>query len=174
VFVPWLLFRSMRGHDTPSNFSLISKNLVQWTLAFLLVTVAFVFGDHLTPEDSPEALQVGTAASALMIGMLLSNQTTRWDKTVGLLTFEGVCRWRNCCRACDAVVGLLRSVTGVRGFRITVRLRPPLPGDALRHRGLWSTPGRRSLMMRCRAVVPLLGAILMLVPSVAGRAPVAC
>lgn len=90
LFVPWVLFRSMRGHETPSHFSLISKNLVQWTLAFLLVTIAFVFGDHLTPEDSPEALQVGTAVSAILIGMLvLSNQTHPLGQTVGLLTFEG-------------------------------------------------------------------------------------
>ena len=90
LFVPWLLFRSMRGHDTPGSFSLISKNLVQWVLAFLLVVVAFVFGDKLAPDDSLEALQVGTAAGATLIGLLvLSNQTHPLGQTVGLLTFEG-------------------------------------------------------------------------------------
>lgn len=90
VFVPWVLFRSMRGHDTPANFTLISKNLVQWTLAFLLVTLAFVFADKLTPEDSPETLQIGTATGAILIGMLvLANQHHPLGQTVGLLTFEG-------------------------------------------------------------------------------------
>lgn len=90
VFVPWMLFRAMRGHATPSDFSLISKNLVQWVLAFLLVTLAFIFGDRLTPEDSVEALQVGSAAGAILIGLLvLSNQTHPMGQVVGLLTFHG-------------------------------------------------------------------------------------
>lgn len=90
VFVPWFLFRSMRGHETSTDFTLISKNLVQWVLAFLLVTVAFVFGDMMAPEDSLEALQVGTAAGAILIGLLvLANQTHPLGQIVGLLTFEG-------------------------------------------------------------------------------------
>lgn len=89
-FVPWFLFRSMRGYDTPSNFSLVSKNLVQWVLAFMLVVVAFVFGSKLAPDDSLEAFQVGTAAGAILIGLLvLSNQTHPLGQIVGLLTFEG-------------------------------------------------------------------------------------
>jgi hydrogenase-4 membrane subunit HyfE len=90
LFVPWFLFRSMRGHDTPSDFTLISKNLVQWVLAFLLVMVAFVFGDTMAPDNSLEALQVGTATGAILIGVLvLSNQTHPLGQIVGLLMFEG-------------------------------------------------------------------------------------
>lgn len=90
VFVPWFLFRTMRGHATATDFSLISKNLVQWVLAFMLVTVAFKFGETMAPEDSLEALQVGTAAGAILIGLLvLSNQTHPLGQIVGLLTFEG-------------------------------------------------------------------------------------
>ena len=90
VFVPWLLFRTMRSHSTPSDFSLISKNLVQWVLAFLLISVAFMFGDRLTPEDSAEALQVGSAAGAILIGLLvLANQTHPLGQVIGLLTFHG-------------------------------------------------------------------------------------
>lgn len=90
LFVPWFLFRSMRGHETASDFSLIAKNLVQWVGAFLLVALAFIFGSKVSPEDSLESLQVGTAAAAILIGLLvLSNQTHSLGQIVGLLTFEG-------------------------------------------------------------------------------------
>jgi hydrogenase-4 membrane subunit HyfE len=90
VFVPWSLFRGMQGHEMPSDFSLISKNLIQWMIAFLLLVEAFVFGGKMSPGDPHEALQVGTAAGSILIGMLvLANQTHPLGQIIGLFMFEG-------------------------------------------------------------------------------------
>lgn len=90
VFVPWSLFRAMRGHEMPSDFALISKNLVQWMTAFLLLVEAFIFGEKMSPGDPYEALQVGTAAGSILIGLLvLANQTHPLGQIVGLFMLEG-------------------------------------------------------------------------------------
>lgn len=90
VLVPWVLFRRMRGHELPSNFSLIKKSLAHWILAILLVVAAFMFGNRMSDEGTSEALQVGVASSAILIGLLvLSNQKHPLGQIVGLLTFEG-------------------------------------------------------------------------------------
>lgn len=90
VLVPWFLFKTMRGHELPTSFSLIKKSLSQWTTAALLVVLAFMFGSKMSDEGTSEALQVGVAASAILIGMLvLANQNHPLGQIVGLLTFEG-------------------------------------------------------------------------------------
>jgi len=106
VFVPWYLFRRMRSDQSApltqpsppggeggvrgSEFTLVSKNLVQWTLAFLLLVIAFVFGDKISPHDPNEALQIGAAAGAILIGLLvLANQNHPLGQIIGLFTFEG-------------------------------------------------------------------------------------
>jgi hydrogenase-4 membrane subunit HyfE len=90
VFIPWSLFRRMKGHEMPSDFSLISKNLIQWTIAFLLLVEAFIFGDKMSPDDPHEAMQIGTAAGSILIGLLvLANQTHPLGQIVGLLMLEG-------------------------------------------------------------------------------------
>lgn len=90
VFVPWSLFRWMKGHEVSSDFSLISKNLIQWLIAFLLLVAAFMLGHKMSPADPHEALQVGTAAGSILIGLLvLANQTHPLGQIVGLLMLEG-------------------------------------------------------------------------------------
>jgi len=90
VFIPWCLFRWMKGHELPPDFSLIAKNLIQWMIAFLLLVEAFVFGAEMSPGDPHEALQVGTAAGSVLIGMLvLANQTHPLGQIVGLFMVEG-------------------------------------------------------------------------------------
>ncbi len=90
TLVPWVLFQRMRGHELPANFSLINKSLWQWILAVLLVVLAFMFGSRMSEGGTSEALQVGVAASAILVGLLvLANQTHPLGQIVGLLTFEG-------------------------------------------------------------------------------------
>lgn len=89
-FIPWCLFRWMKGREVSSDFSLISKNLLQWMIAFLLLIAAFLFGSKMSPGDPLEALQVGTAAGSILIGLLvLANQTHPLGQIVGLLMLEG-------------------------------------------------------------------------------------
>jgi len=90
VFVPWYLSHRMRNFDTTSDFPLISKDLFQWMLAFGLLAVAFLFGRKMSPHDPQEALQVGTAAGSILIGLqILANQNHPLGQIVGLFTFEG-------------------------------------------------------------------------------------
>ncbi|MDB5389883.1 MAG: hypothetical protein JWM11_5529 [Planctomycetaceae bacterium] len=90
VFVPWSLFRWMKTHEMTNDFSLISKSLIQWMIAFLLLVAAFMFGNKMAPSDPHEALQVGSAAGSILIGLLvLANQTNPLGQIVGLLMLEG-------------------------------------------------------------------------------------
>ena len=87
LFAPWLLLQYASRDD--SEFSLIGKNIFQWAIASFLLGAAFLLGGRLAPDDSYEALQVGTAAGCVMIGMLiLSNQNNRLGQALGLLTIE--------------------------------------------------------------------------------------
>lgn len=90
VFVPYYLVRKMRGEQTSSDFVLVQKSLPRWFFAFALLGVAFLFGRRMSPDDSQEALQVGTAAAAILTGLLiLTNQHHPIGQIVGLLVFEG-------------------------------------------------------------------------------------
>ena len=90
VFIPWYLHHRMRGCDTTRAFSLISKNLLQWILAFGLLAIAFLFGRKMSPDDPHEALHIGTAAASILIGLqILANQNHPLGQIIGLLTFEG-------------------------------------------------------------------------------------
>jgi hydrogenase-4 membrane subunit HyfE len=90
LFVPWILFRAMQGHEMPSDFSLISKSLIQWVIAFLLLVEGFIFGEKMSPGDPHEALQVGAAAGSVLIGLLvLANQTHPLGQIIGLFMLEG-------------------------------------------------------------------------------------
>ena len=90
VLIPWYFIYRMRDFDTTSDFSLISKDLFQWVLAFGLLAVAFLFGNKMSPQDPQEALQVGTAAGSILIGLqILANQNHPLGQIVGLFTFEG-------------------------------------------------------------------------------------
>jgi hydrogenase-4 membrane subunit HyfE len=89
ILAPWLLyFKAPLDYKGP-GFSLIGKNLFQWASAVILMTIGFILGNTLAPDDANESLQVGTAAGCILIGMLiLSNQTNRLGQVVGLLTIE--------------------------------------------------------------------------------------
>lgn len=89
VLAPWYLSRRAAPELKVLQFSLIGKNLFQWASAAILLTIAFMLGGKLAPDDPVEAQQVGTAAGCILIGMLiLSNQTNRLGQAIGLLTIE--------------------------------------------------------------------------------------
>ncbi len=90
VVVPWLLFRSLGNVQLEASFSLIRKSFSQWFLAFLIILTGSIFGRFMSPEDSIQAFQVGTAAIAILTGFLiLANQRHVIGQVVGVITFEG-------------------------------------------------------------------------------------
>lgn len=89
VVAPWLLYRYAITHQGELPFALIGKNIYEWAIAAVLLVGAFLLGDRLAPHDAHEALQVGTAAGCILIGMfVLSRQNARFGQAVGLLTIE--------------------------------------------------------------------------------------
>lgn len=90
LFVPWYLFRQSREVPMPEPFVLIEPSLWPRALALGLVGLAFALGNTVAGQDRREALQVGTAASGILVGMLLiANQRHHGAQLVGLFTFEG-------------------------------------------------------------------------------------
>ena len=90
VIVPWLLFRSMGKVQLEPSFSLIKKSFSQWFLAFLIILTGSIFGRFMSPDDSIQSFQVGTAAIAILTGFLiLANQRHVIGQVVGVITFEG-------------------------------------------------------------------------------------
>ncbi len=90
LLVPWLLFRGMGKYQMDPNFSLIKKHASQWFLAFIIVVLGSFFGRVMSPDDSLEAFQVGTAAIAILTSFLvLANQNHAIGQIVGVITFEG-------------------------------------------------------------------------------------
>lgn len=90
VLVPWLLLRSMGNIQLEPSFSLIKKSFAQWFLIFLIILAGSIFGRFLSPDDSIQAFQVGTAAIAILTGFLiLANQRHVIGQVVGVITFEG-------------------------------------------------------------------------------------
>ncbi|MFO0940488.1 MAG: hypothetical protein U0930_06945 [Pirellulales bacterium] len=89
IVAPILIYRNTDASLKGQEFSLIGKNIFQWTIAGLLMASAYFLGNNLAPESREEALQVGTAAGCILIGMLiLSNQSSRLGQVIGLLTIE--------------------------------------------------------------------------------------
>jgi len=90
VFLPWFLLKHHGKHVPHDDFVLIRTNLFQWLTAGALVGLAYIFSDTLCHDNAEEAAQMGTAATAILIGMLiLSQQTDPLGMVIGLFTIEG-------------------------------------------------------------------------------------
>ena len=90
IFVPLVLLKAMRTISMPPDFTFIKKSVTRWLVAFSLVVLAFGFAWKLTSSNPVEALQVGTAAAAILLSLhVLANQSHPLGQIIGLLTFEG-------------------------------------------------------------------------------------
>lgn len=90
VFVPWYLFKKSNPKSTPRYFSLVGTTLWQRSLVVLLTAVGFAMGLAMGQGDTRETVQIGSAASSLLVGMLMvANQRQPAAQLVGLVTFEG-------------------------------------------------------------------------------------
>ncbi len=90
VFVPWYLFQKYDPKSIPRDFSLVGTTLWQRSLVISLTVAGFVMGLAMGQGDTRETVQIGTAASSLLVGMLMvANQRQPAAQLVGLVTFEG-------------------------------------------------------------------------------------
>ncbi|MCE9564674.1 MAG: hypothetical protein K8U57_21790 [Planctomycetes bacterium] len=90
VFVPWYLLRKTGPKPAPGDFSLVGTTLGERSLVLLLLACGFGAGLVMGRGDTREVAQISTAASSLLIGMLMiANQRQPAAQLIGLFTFEG-------------------------------------------------------------------------------------
>lgn len=89
LVAPGLLFAVLRTRDAEARHDVIPPNMLSWTLAGSLVMAAFAFADGLVPEEGDARLQLGVAASGLLLGFfVLASQSSTFSQMVGALRFE--------------------------------------------------------------------------------------
>jgi hydrogenase-4 membrane subunit HyfE len=86
---PIALYAVLRAQHASARNDVIPPNLMSWTLAIVLVLVAFRFADMLVPGDGDEHSFVAAACAAVLLGLLvLSTQTGPFSQMVGALRIE--------------------------------------------------------------------------------------
>lgn len=90
AFVPWYLLRKCDARYAQRSFALVGTTLWQRSLVVLLTAAGFAMGLAMGKGDMRESMQIGTAASSLLVGMLMvANDRQPAAQLVGLFTFEG-------------------------------------------------------------------------------------
>jgi hypothetical protein len=86
---PIALYAVLRGQGASARNDVIPPNLMSWTLAIVLVLIAFRFADMLVPVDGDEHSFVAAACAGVLLGLLvLSTQTGPFSQMVGALRIE--------------------------------------------------------------------------------------
>ena len=86
---PIALYAVLRGQGASARNDVIPPNLMSWTLAIVLVLVAFRFADMLVPGDGDEHSFVAAASAGVLLGLLvLATQTGPFSQMVGVLRIE--------------------------------------------------------------------------------------
>jgi hydrogenase-4 component E len=86
---PIALYAVLRGQGASARNDVIPPNLMSWTLAIVLVLVAFRFADMLVPVEGAEHSFVAAACAGVLLGLLvLSTQTGPFSQMVGALRIE--------------------------------------------------------------------------------------
>lgn len=87
--VPRYLYGIMRRQGTPRRTDVIPANLFSWTLAGVLVLLAFRFAAVLVPQGGVEATHVAVAAAALLLAFqILGTGDSLYGQVVGVLRME--------------------------------------------------------------------------------------
>jgi hydrogenase-4 membrane subunit HyfE len=86
---PIALFAVLRGQGASARNDVLPPNLMSWTLAVVLVLVAFRFTDMLVPIEGAEHSFVAAASAAVLLGLLvLATQTGPFSQMEGALRIE--------------------------------------------------------------------------------------
>ena len=86
---PVVLYAVLRAHRTSGRHDVIPPNLMSWTLAIVLVLVAFRFADMLVPiAGDPRSFVAGSTAALLLGLLVLATQTGPFSQMVGVLRIE--------------------------------------------------------------------------------------
>ena len=86
---PIALYAVLRAQRAPARNDVLAPNLMSWTLAIVLVLVAFRFADMLVPTEGDEHAFVAAATAGLLLGLLvLATQTGPFSQMIGALRIE--------------------------------------------------------------------------------------
>jgi hydrogenase-4 membrane subunit HyfE len=86
---PIALYAVLRAQRATARNDVLPPNLMSWTLAIVLVLVAFRFADLLVKQDGDEQTFVAVSTAALLLGFLvLATQTGVFSQMVGALRIE--------------------------------------------------------------------------------------
>jgi hydrogenase-4 component E len=86
---PVALYTVLRAQHANARSDVTPPNLMSWTLAIVLVLVAFRFADMLVPVDGDEHSFVAAACAGVLLGLLvLSTQRGPFSQMVGALRIE--------------------------------------------------------------------------------------
>lgn len=89
LVAPLALYSVLRAQRAPARNDVLAPNLMSWTLAIVLVLLAFRFADTLEPSAGPEHAFVAVATAGLLLGLLvLSSQTGPFSQMIGVLRIE--------------------------------------------------------------------------------------
>ena len=89
MFAPFALYAVLRSQHAPARNDVLPPNLMSWTLAIVLVLVAFRFADMLVPVEGNEQAFVAAATAGLLLGLLvLATQTGPFSQMIGALRIE--------------------------------------------------------------------------------------
>ena len=86
---PIAFYAVLRAQKAPPRNDVLPPNLMSWTLAIVLVLVAFRFADLLVKVEGDEQTFVAVAAASLLLGLLvLATQTGPFSQMIGALRIE--------------------------------------------------------------------------------------
>lgn len=89
IIIPWLLVRRFNHAGVPRFIDLIPANLLHWTIATFIVASAYVAASEFARHDTAVVMLIGTAFSAVALGMLaLSSRNEVPGQLISLLTIE--------------------------------------------------------------------------------------
>jgi hydrogenase-4 component E len=89
LFAPLLLYGVLRAQKAARRNDVIPPNMFSWTVALVLVLLAFQFGEAAVPNPGEQQTFVAVASAALLLGfMVLSTQSVPASQVIGALRIE--------------------------------------------------------------------------------------
>jgi hydrogenase-4 component E len=89
IGAPLLLYRVMRAHHVPARHDVLPPNLLSWTVALVLVMVAFNLADLLVPASGDQETMIAVGTSGLLLGFLiLATQAGPFSQIAGAIRIE--------------------------------------------------------------------------------------
>jgi hydrogenase-4 membrane subunit HyfE len=89
LLAPVSLYRIQRSQGAARRNDVIPPNLISWTVALVLVVLAFQFAGIVVPHEGEQQTMVAVSTSGLLLGFLvLATQSDPFSQMIGALRVE--------------------------------------------------------------------------------------